>query len=154
NALGVQPIMGRWFSRDDDTPGKPETVMLSYGLWQRRFGGDRSIIGRTVNVDFKPHTVIGVMPESFRFLNINAEVLLPQRFDRAKIFLGNFSYQGIARLKPGVTVQQANTDLARMLPIWLQSWPAPPGFSKALFENARFGPKVQPLKEEVVGDIG
>ncbi len=152
-ALGIQPILGRWFSQPDDTPGSPETVILTYGYWQRRFGGDRSVIGRTLTVDSTPHSVIGVMPASFGFRN-DPELILPQRFDRNKIFLGNFSYQGIARLKPGVTLQQANVDVERMLGIWLKAWPTPPGFSRALFENARFGPKLQPLKQEVVGDIG
>ncbi len=152
-ALGIQPILGRWFSQADDTPGSPETVILTYGYWQRRFGGDRSVIGRTMAIDGTPHSVIGVMPADFSFRN-SPELILPQRFDRNKIFLGNFSYQGIARLKPGVTFQQANADIARMLGIWLNAWPTPPGFSKALFENARFGPKLQPLKQEVVGDIG
>jgi putative ABC transport system permease protein len=154
DALGVQPVVGRWFSKADDTPGAPDTVMLSYGYWQRRFGGSPSAVGRPLNVDAKPHTIIGVMPQNFRFLDSGADVILPEQFDRSKVFLGNFSYQGIARLKPGVTLQQANTDLARMLPIWLKTWPPPPGFSKALFESARFAPKVQPLKQEVVGDIG
>src|SRR5690242_1452288 len=153
-ALGVQPALGRWFSQADDTPGTPETAILSYGYWQRRFGGDKSIVGRTLTVDAKPHTIIGVMPESFQFRNLNSEVILPQRFERNKLFLGNFSYQGIARLKPGVTLEQANADVARMLGIWLKAWPVPPGFGRQLFENARFGPKVQPLKQEVVGDIG
>jgi putative ABC transport system permease protein len=94
------------------------------------------------------------MPQNFRFLNANAELILAQRFDRNKVFLGNFSFQGIARLKPGVTMQQANADVGRMLGIWLKAWPTPPGFSRALFENARFGSKLQPLKQEVVGDIG
>jgi putative ABC transport system permease protein len=153
NALSVQPAAGRWFSEADDMPGSPETVILTYGYWQRRFGGT-PVVGRTLMVDAKPHTVIGVMPRDFRFLNAKADVLLPQRFDRNKIFLGNFSYQGIARLKPGVTLAQANADVGRMLGIWLRSWPTPPGFSHALFENARFAPQVQPLKQEVVGDIG
>jgi predicted permease len=153
-ALGVQPAVGHWFSQTDDTPGTPETVMLTYGYWQRRFGGSASVIGRTLAVDSRPHTVIGVMPRDFRFLNSKADLLLPLRFERNKIFLGNFSYNGIARLKPGVTLPQANSDVARMLPMWLQAWPAPPGFSRALFENARFAPKVQPLKQEVVGDVG
>jgi putative ABC transport system permease protein len=154
NALGVQPAEGRWFSKADDTPGAPDTVILTYGYWQRRFGGSPSAVGRSLNVDARPHTIIGVMPQNFRFLDSGADVILPEQFDRSKVFLGNFSYQGIARLKPGVTLQQANTDVARMLPIWLQAWPPPPGFSKALFESARIAPKVQPLKQEVVGDIG
>jgi putative ABC transport system permease protein len=153
NALGIQPVLGRWFSQADDTPGSADTVMLTYGYWQRRFGGDRSVLGRAMNVDFVPHTIIGVMPLDFGFQN-NPELILPLRFDRSKIFLGNFSYQGVARLKPGVTLQQANADIARMLPIWLNTWPAPPGFSKEIFYNAHFGPKIKPLKQDVVGDIG
>jgi putative ABC transport system permease protein len=153
-ALGVQPAVGRWFSRADDTPGAPDTMMLMYGYWQRRFGGDRSVVGRTFNLDSKPHTVIGIMPRDFKFLNNEAELILPQQFDRNKVFLGNFSYQGIARLKPGVTMQQANTDVGRILGIWLKAWPTPPGFDRALFENARLGPDLKPLKQQVVGDIG
>ena len=153
-ALGVQPVLGRWFSQADDTPGTPETVMLTYGYWQRRFGGNPAVVGRSLDVDSRPRTVIGVMPRDFRFLNSKMDLILPERFDRSKIFLGNFSYQGIARLKPGVTLEQANADVARMIPIWLRAWPPAPGFSRTLFENAHFAPKVQPLKQEVVGDIG
>ncbi len=153
-ALGVQTAAGRWFSQADDTPGTPRTLMLTYGYWQRHFAGNSSALGRTLMVDSQPRVVIGIMPRTFRFLNSDAELILPQRLDRNKIFLGNFSYQGIARLKPGVTLQQANTDVARMLGIWLKAWPTPPGFSRTLFENARLSPKLQPLKQEVVGDIG
>jgi putative ABC transport system permease protein len=153
-ALSVQPLVGRWFSQADDTPGTPETVILTYGYWQQRFGGNASAIGRSIDIDSKPRTIIGVMPRDFRFLNSRMDLILPHRFDRSKVFLGNFSYQGIARLKPGVTLQQADADVARMLPIWLRSWPPPPGFNRGLFETARFAPKVQPLKQEVVGDIG
>jgi putative ABC transport system permease protein len=153
-ALGVRPTLGRWFSQADDMPGSPDTVMLTYGYWQRRFGGDKSVVGRSLNVDSKPHTVIGVMPQGFRFLNIQVDLILPEKFDRNKVFLGNFSFQGIARLKPGINMQQANVDVGRMLGIWLKAWPTPPGFDHALFENARFAPKIQPLKEEVVGDVG
>jgi predicted permease len=153
-ALNVQPAAGRWFTQADDTPGTPETVILTYGYWQRRFGGNALAVGRTLTVDSRPRTVIGVMPRDFRFLNAKADVILPLRFDRNKMVLGNFSYQGIARLKAGVTLQQANADVGRMLGIWLKAWPPPPGFSRMLFENARLGPKVQPLKQEVVGDIG
>jgi len=152
--LRVQPALGRIFTRQDDSPDAAETVMLTYGYWQRRFGGNASAVGRTLTMDSKPRTIIGVMPRSFRFLNTDPDVIMPMRFDRAKIFLGDFSFQGIARLKPGVTLQQANADVGRMLGIWLKAWPTPPGFSRALFENARFGPNLQPLKQEVVGDIG
>jgi putative ABC transport system permease protein len=152
-ALGVAPALGRWFSKEDDTPGTPETVMLMPGYWHRRFGGDQSVVGRTVTIDAKPHTVIGVMPDTFQFLDEQADVLLPMRFDRSRVFLGNFSYQGIARLRPGVTVEQANADVGRMLPIWLKAWPAPMGLDRKVFENARIGPGLTPLKQDIVGDI-
>ena len=79
---------------------------------------------------------------------------MPFRFDRSKTHLGNFSYQGVARLKPGMRVEQANADVARMLPIVMSSFPAPPGFSMKLFEEARIGPNLRPLKQDVVGDAG
>ena len=154
NALGTQPAAGRWFSEADDKPGAPATVILTYGYWQRRFGGSASALGRTLTIDGQPRAIIGVMPQNFRFGNLSAELILPQQFDRAKLFLGNFSYQGVARLKPGVTLAQANADVARMLSIWVKAWPPAPGFSREIFENAHFGPKVQPLKQEVVGNIG
>jgi putative ABC transport system permease protein len=154
NAVGVHPALGRWFSEDDTQPGAARTMLLTYGYWQRRFGGDAAVIGRTVTVDSRPHTVIGVMPRDFRFLNLPAEVVLPHQFDRNRVFLGNFSFQGLARLKPGVTRERADADVARMLSIWIGAWPAPPGLDRTLFENARFGPKLTPLKEDVVGDVG
>ena len=153
DSLNIQPTAGRWFTLADDTPGSPETVILMHGYWQRRFGGDPTAVGRTLTVDARPRTIIGVMGENFRFTN-DPDMLLPQRFDRGKVFLGNFSHQCLARLKAGVTLEQANADVARMLPIWLKTWPLIPGMSRSLFENARFGPKVQPLKDDVVGTIG
>jgi predicted permease len=129
-------------------------VLLTHGYWQRRFGGNTSVVGRILTVDSRPRMVIGVMPRNFRFLNANTDLILPQRFDRNKLFLGNFSYQGIARLKSGVTLRQANADVARMIGIWLKAWPPPPGFTRDLFEKARLSPKIQPLKQEVVGDVG
>ena len=152
DAVGVKPLLGRWFSQTDDTPGSPETVMLTYGYWQRRFGGDTSIVGRTLTIDSRPRTVIGVMPDAFRFQG-DPELILPQRFERNIQFLANFQYQGIARLKPGVTTEQANADVARLLGVWLNAWPPNPGMDRAVLQNARFAPKVQPLKQDVVGDI-
>jgi len=151
--LGVPAALGRWFSVEDDTPGSGDTVILMPGYWHRRFGGDASIVGRAVTIDNRSHTVIGVMPDAFQFLGGETEVILPMRFDRNRLFLGNFSYQGVARLKPGVTLEQANADIGRMLPVWWQAWPAPPGLDKKVFETARIGPLLTPLKQDVVGDI-
>jgi predicted permease len=153
DAVAVPPALGRWFTREDDSPGTPETVLLTHGYWQRRFGGDQGVLGRSVTINSTPRTVIGVMPEGFRFLDADTDVILPQRFERSRLFLGNFSFTGIARLKPGVTVEQANADVARMLPIWLNTWPAPLGLDKKVFENAGFAPALRPLKQDIVGNI-
>jgi putative ABC transport system permease protein len=153
--LGLTPVLGRWFNRVDDTPSGPYTVMLSYAYWQSRFGSNRSIVGQTIRVDGKARQVIGVMPKQFRFLDWEQPALfLPLRLDRNKTTLGQFSYEGIARLRPGVTMQAANADVARMWPIVLKSFPAPPGFSVDLFNKARLGPNVRPLSRDVIGDVG
>jgi predicted permease len=152
--LGVQPFLGRFFSAQDDSPGAPATVVLTYGYWQRRFSGDRHIVGRRLLMDGKAREVIGVLPREFRFLDMDAEVVQPFQFDRNKTFLGNFSYDGVARLRPGVTLAQANADGARMLPITSRNFPPPPGFSVKLFEEARIAPAFHPFKEDLTGDIG
>ena len=153
DAVGVKPLLGRWFAHEDDTPGSAETVMLTYGYWQRRFAGDTSIVGRTLTIDSTPHTVIGVMPNEFRFQR-DPDLILPQRFERNALALGPFGYQCLARLKPGVTIAHANTDAARMLGIWWKAWPMPPGMDSTPFQSVRLAPKIQPLKREIVGDIG
>jgi len=153
--LGVQPLLGREFAKEDDSPGTPETVMLTYGYWRRKFGGDISVVGRTLVVDGTGRQIIGVLGRKFHFLDWEDPALvMPFRFDRGKTHLGNFSYEGVAKLKPGITVEQANADVARMLPMVMSSFPAPPGFSIKLFEEARIGPNLRPLKQDVVGDVG
>lgn len=153
-SLNVPPLLGRRLSQEDDTPGAPEVVLLSYGYWQRRFGGDQGVIGRGITVDSRPRQIIGVMrPSFFRLMGQDPDLFLPLRLDRNRLNLGDLGFLGIARLKPGVSLAQANSDVARMLPLWLRSWPAPNG-GKESFENARFSPALRPLKDEVVGSIG
>ena len=152
-ALGVPPALGRSFNDSDELMGSPETAILSYGYWKRKFGGDRSMLGRSIRVDGKDCEVIGVMPEGYRFLDRGEPALfMPLKIDRSKAFLGNFSYPAVARLRPGATLEQANADVARMLPIVNGSFPPPPGFSPKVLEEARIGPNVRPLKHDVVGD--
>jgi hypothetical protein len=130
-------------------------VILSYGYWMLKFGGDRSVLGKTIEVDGKPRAIIGVLPESFHFLGqTNPAMILPMKLNREKSYLGSFLYGGIARLKPGVTLAQANADVARMLPIVDRSFPPPPGYGLKMFEDLRPAPNLQPLKQEVVGDVG
>ena len=152
--LRVEPILGRRFTREDDSPATPERVMLTYAYWQRKFGGDQSVIGRSLVVDGRPREIIGVLPARFKFLGSTPQILMPFRLDRAKVFVGNFSYQGVARLKPGVTIEQANADVARMLPSVVERFPLPNGFTKKMFEEVRMGPNVRPLSADVIGDVG
>jgi len=153
--LGIPPVLGHTFTKQDDSPGGPETAMLTYGYWRRKFGGDTSVVGRNIIVDGKSRQIIGVLPQRFHFLDWEEfGILIPFQFDRNKTHLGNFSYEGLARLKQGVTIEQVNTDVARMLPVVMSSFPTPPGFSIKLFEDAHIGPNVRLLKRDVVGDVG
>ncbi|MEP6917505.1 MAG: ABC transporter permease, partial [Acidobacteriota bacterium] len=153
-ALRVRPILGRRFSREDDDPHGPERAMLTHAYWQRKFGQDPSIIGRRIDVDGTPREIVGVLPASFSFLDQHPQLVLPLRFDRAKTFVGNFSFQGVGRLKPGMTIAQANADIARMLPLVLERFPLPGGFTKQMFDDVKIGPNVLPLAADVIGDVG
>src|SRR3970282_209330 len=111
-------------------PQAAGTVILTHAYWQRKFGGDPGVIGRSMSINSLPTEIVGVMPAGFRFLNMTpeAEVILPVRLDRSQVVLAGFcNLRGIGRLKPGVTLADAQTDAARMLPIWLDAWPAAPG---------------------------
>ena len=153
--LGVSPALGRIFSQKDDTAGSPETVVLSYGYWQKKFGGSNNAIGQVITADGRPREIIGVLPRNFHFFDgDDIDMFVPFRWDRSKVKLGNFSYEGVARLKPGVTIEQASADLGRLLPIALHSYPAPEGFGVKAFESAGFAMNLHPLKQVVVGDIG
>ena len=153
--LGVVPTLGRVFSSADDTPGAPDTVMLSYAYWRKKFGADPTAIGRSITLDGKPHQIIGVLPKGFQFMTYDdMALMLPMQWDRNKTKLGNFSQEALARLKPGVTIEQANADLARLIPIAIHSFPAPDGFSIKLFENVGLAMNLRPLKKDVIGDVG
>ena len=152
--LRIRPQAGRLFSREDDLPDTPATVMLSHRYWQERFGGDSGVLGRSIDVDGVPREIIGVLPADLQFLDEDPDLALPQRFDRGAAFFGNFSYTGIARLKSGVTVAQANDEMSRMITMALDTFPMPPGFTRAMADDAGLGPNARPLKEDVGGDIG
>lgn len=153
--LGVKPALGRPFTQQDDAAGSAETVMLSYAYWQKNFGGARSVIGQSITVNGEPREIVGVLPRGFHFLNWDdAALILPMRLNRSDTKLGNFSFEGPARLKPGVTMEQASTDLQRLIPIATRSFPPPEGYSEKLFEQAELRMNLHSLKQDVVGDVG
>jgi predicted permease len=162
-ALGVPPAAGRWLLAADQVPQAPEslsfsgrssTVMLSYGYWQRHFGGDPSVIGRSLTVDSLPRQIVGVMPRGFRVVKTEPDLILPLAFDRGRLILAGFGFNGIGRLKPGVSIAQANADLARLLPIWMDTWSNGSNSDGRWYENWRIRPTIRPLKQQVVGNAG
>jgi putative ABC transport system permease protein len=139
--LRVQPVLGRLFSKADDAPGSPLRVVLTHGYWQRKFGRATDVVGQPIGIDGAVGEIIGVLPASFRFLRANPDLLLPMQLERVSFVM--FDFQAVGRLKPGVTLSQANADIARMIP-----------FLGEGHEKLRLRPNVRPLSEDVTGDIG
>ena len=152
--FGATPALGRLFTKQDDSPGAADTVILMAGYWRSRFGADPSAVGRRIMLDGKAREIIGVLPDSFRFLDQKPSLILPLQFNRADTHLGNFSFTGVARLKPGATLDQATADLTRLIPASLSRFPAFPGFSAKMFEDVKLKPNLRLLKDDVLGDVG
>jgi predicted permease len=152
--IRVQPLFGRGFTLQDDTPNHPDVVILGHGYWKRRFGGERSVIGSKVTVNGRPREVVGVMPEGFSFMSFEPSLLMPFGFNRAELRLGNFSFFSIARLKPGVTLDQANADMARMIALMYEKFPPPTGMTAKQFQEVGLAPNLRFFHQDVVGDVG
>jgi predicted permease len=146
--LGVTPVLGRNFSQEDVSPGTSYPVILSQGYWVRRFAGDPDVIGQTIRIDGNERTIIGVMPEGVQLGRLKPELFLPLVFNRARIGVGNWSYPGIARLHPGVTPEQASTELDGMTELACEQFG---GIPLSNLRQRHFGTFVRPLKEAVVG---
>ncbi|HEY6487891.1 MAG: ABC transporter permease [Terracidiphilus sp.] len=153
-SLAVPAVAGRWFSQADQDPHGAKTVMLSYGYWQRRFGGDRSVIGRTIQVDAESRVIVGVMPRGFQMVDQSFDILVPLAFDREHQILAGFYLNGIARLRPGVSIAQADADVARLIPVWMDSWSNGPGSNPHYYDIWRIAPALRSLKQQVIGSIG
>jgi predicted permease len=141
--LRVQPIAGRFFTAEDDVPKAPPRVILTHSYWQRRFGGAENVIGQSIAIDGVPAEIIGVLPSSFKFLRTRPAIVLPMPLDVNAPRGMSFGFQALARLKPGVTLEQANGDVARMITL------LPP-----VFARLELRPNVQPLATDVIGNVG
>ena len=145
--LGVPPLLGRTFASGEDQAGHEQVVVLGYGLWQRRFGGDASVIGRTIPLDGKPYVVIGVMPATFRFApfwQTRAELWSPLSLERRREDRDGRSLRVFARLKDGVTVAQAQAEMSAVAARLEREYPA---------TNTGVGITVRPLLDKVVSGI-
>ena len=153
--LGVEPVLGRYFTAADDEPARRPTAVLMHGYWQRQFGGDPSVVGQPVTVDGAPHDVIGVMPQSFRFLDQRSvDLITTLQLNRSQVHAGGFGWPSLGRLRTGVTIEQAAADMARLLPIAADAFPIMPGFTRAQLDVGEWQPVLLPLKQDVVGDAG
>lgn len=141
--LKARPLLGRTFASGEDQPGRDLTVVLSEHLWRRRYGSNPDIVGKTVTLEGRPHTVIGVMPASFEFWQRDVEVwaILPLRPPTRR---GPHFLRGLARLRPGITIEQATAGMEMIARNVQRANPKD-------YSNLRF--PVVPLREVVVGDI-
>jgi predicted permease len=153
--LATPPLLGRWIDERDEDLNAPPVAILSYGYWQERFGGDRNAIGRQIEIDSVSTEIVGVMPRGFRFGDAEADVIGALRFDRATLIPPPFNFNGVARLEPGVTVEEASADIERMLPIWLDMFPFQGGQSGApiYLGTWRVAPALETLKADVIGTV-
>jgi len=141
DALGAQPALGRRFTPEEEQPGQDGVVILNHGFWQRRFGGDPGVVGRTIHFDGTPRTVVGVMPPEYNFPP-GGEMLAPLALTpQQKQSRRNHTYLAVARLKPGVSIEQARADLDAIAARLERQYPQ---------TNAGWGAAVFPLLDHTV----
>ena len=136
--LGVKPALGRGFLPEEDRLGADRVVVLSHGLWLRRFAGNPGIVGQVVRLNQEPHTVIGVLPRGFRLGSADYDVWVPLALDPAKAHRGNRFLQVVARLKPGVTIAGAQAEITTIADRLASQYPN---------SNAHLGAEVDSLRE-------
>jgi len=151
--LNTAPTAGRWILTADQAPRSHEVAMLSYGYWQRRFGGDPAVIGRNIQVDSQTREIVGVMPRGFEVVNQGFDLLIPLTFDPRHQILAGFGFNAIARLKPGVTIGEADADIARMLDIWMDSWTNNDDGDPHFYKTWKISGAIRPMKQEVIGNV-
>lgn len=153
--LQVPPLLGRNFTEAEDAPKGPNVLLISEGLWRSRFAADRGVLGRTLEINGQTWEIIGVMPKRFRFPSAETQLWLPVRMDPNEPFPGGFNYDGIARLRKGVTIADAGRDMKAVLPRIVELSPnlAPGVSTQMLLDQAKPLPFVTPLKEDVTGGI-
>lgn len=151
DVLRVHPLLGRAFRAGEDRVGAAPVAILSYALWQKRFRGERDVIGRRVTVDGISREIVGVMPRGLAYPSPATELLVPIPFDPAHAQAGSFNYLGVGRLRDGVTIDAARADLARVLPHLLDEYPS--GIPPEMWKSAHIAPQVAPLRDWLVGDV-
>jgi putative ABC transport system permease protein len=143
--LGVDPVQGRTFADEEETPGKDMVAIISYGLWQRRFGGDPGIVGQPISLNGTDRTVIGVMPAGFSFPQKETDIWVPLAVSpQRRQARGSFSLKAVGRLKPGVTIEQARADMSTIASSLVERFPQ-------IMDS--YGVNLVPLHEQVTGKV-
>jgi len=150
--LGVVPLRGRLFSESDDRPGAAPVVVLAERLWLRKYGGDLGVVNGTLDIDGVPHEVIGILPARFRFPAPDTELWLPLSLDPSKTETSTFEHQAIARLRDGVSIDEAAADLQALLERLPDEFPG--RLTRESIDATHMRVSVRPLAGVVVGDIG
>jgi predicted permease len=150
--LRVKPTLGRTFTEDEGEAGNAMKAVLSYGLWQTQFGGDRSAVGRDIRIDGQLYTIVGVMPQGFYFINPDVMLWTPLAFtaqEKSDERRHSNNFQNIARLKPGATIEQARQQVDALNAANMERFPQ----YKELLINARFHTTVDRLQDTLVRDV-
>jgi putative ABC transport system permease protein len=146
--LAATFVLGRSFTTEEDAPNGPRVVILSHGFWQRRFGGDRAIVGRTIDVNTRPATVVGVLADSFRHVELNpereADLFMPYGFPTAEANRGGHFIRAVGRLQDGVSVEQARAELTAIAARLERDYPQ---------DNTNQGVHVTPLYDGLVAEV-
>jgi putative ABC transport system permease protein len=143
--LGARAALGRTFTRDESQPGRNRVAVLSHGLWQRRFGGDRGVLGKAAILDGNSYTIVGVTPPEFRLLDTPSELWIPYTLDASELSQRAFhTLRVIAHLKTGATLDHAQSEMRSIASRIEQQNPE---------SNAGWSTKVVPLRDQLVGDI-
>lgn len=142
--LGVAPLLGRVFTPEEDRPGVPRDVVMSYELWRRRFGSDRHVVGRKILLNGTAREVIGVMPRGFAFPNIKADLYVPLQLDKARTPEEGRYLKTVARLRPGVSIQAAQADMKGLAVMTERERPE---------INSKWGATALPIMDFAVGQV-
>ncbi len=150
--LGVGAAQGRVFAESEDLPGEPPVALIGERLWKRRYGADRAIVGRRIEIDGVAHEVIGILPAAFHFPAASMELWLPIGIDPGRTESATFAYRAVARLRDGVTPAHAAADLQRLLLRLPEAYPG--RLTGPAIELTHMRAVVRPLRDVVVGDVG
>jgi hypothetical protein len=154
--LGTTFERGRGFTAEEDSPRGDRVVVISDGLWRRRFGADPSVIGKKTMIDGRQRTIVGVAPADFRFPDALTQLWMPSALDSATAFGGALAHQSFVRLKPGVTIDALQRELNGLLPRTAELYPdLAPGMSmQGFLQQTHASINVNPMRDDVVGSFG